>query len=96
MRSPARPRTRSERRHAAGRLTPAAAGPGRRAAPQRRSYPVPPMEETHARTEVIIGNWLKARGNRDQVGCVFFWGGTHRPSPRRAGPAGGGGGRCRA
>jgi hypothetical protein len=32
-----------------------------------RSYPVPPMEETHARTEVIIGNWMAARGNRDKV-----------------------------
>lgn len=30
-------------------------------------YPVPPMEETHAKTEVIIGNWMKARNNRSQL-----------------------------
>eukprot|EP00775_Hariotina_reticulata_P014612 gene14612-14744_t len=30
-------------------------------------YPVPPSRENNARTEIIIGNWMKARGNRDQV-----------------------------
>jgi hypothetical protein len=30
-------------------------------------YPVPPMQETHARTEIIIGNWMQARNNRDKV-----------------------------
>lgn len=25
------------------------------------------MEETHAKTEIIIGNWMKARNNRDKV-----------------------------
>lgn len=30
-------------------------------------YPVPPSAETYAGTEVIIGNWFKGRGNRDQV-----------------------------
>lgn len=30
-------------------------------------YPVPPMAETQGRTEEIIGNWLEARKNRDQV-----------------------------
>lgn len=30
-------------------------------------YPVPPRAETYGATETIIGNWLKARGNRDQV-----------------------------
>lgn len=31
-------------------------------------YPIPPCEANNARTEKIIGNWLKARGNRSQVG----------------------------
>ena len=30
-------------------------------------YPVPPRRETQGRTETIIGNWMKARGNRDRV-----------------------------
>jgi aryl-alcohol dehydrogenase-like predicted oxidoreductase len=30
-------------------------------------YPVPPKAETQGRTEEIIGNWMKARGNRDNV-----------------------------
>ena len=30
-------------------------------------YPVPPKPETYSTTESYIGNWLKARGNRDQV-----------------------------
>ena len=30
-------------------------------------YPVPPREETQGLTETYIGNWLAARGNRDQV-----------------------------
>jgi aryl-alcohol dehydrogenase-like predicted oxidoreductase len=30
-------------------------------------YPVPIQQETHARTERYIGNWLKSRGCRDQV-----------------------------
>ncbi len=30
-------------------------------------YPVPPKAETYTRTESYIGNWLKARGNRDKV-----------------------------
>ncbi|KAF6257801.1 aldo/keto reductase [Scenedesmus sp. NREL 46B-D3] len=30
-------------------------------------YPVPPTKENNARTERIIGNWLKARGNRSQL-----------------------------
>lgn len=29
-------------------------------------YPVPPMPETQGRTEAYIGNWIKARNNRDQ------------------------------
>jgi hypothetical protein len=28
---------------------------------------VPPSKENNARTERIIGNWMKARGNRSQV-----------------------------
>ena len=30
-------------------------------------YPVPPCAQTYGATETIIGNWFKARGNRDQV-----------------------------
>ena len=30
-------------------------------------YPVPPGAETYGRTEEIIGSWMKARGNRDEV-----------------------------
>lgn len=30
-------------------------------------YPVPPQAETYGATETYIGNWFKARGNRDQV-----------------------------
>lgn len=30
-------------------------------------YPVPVMEETFARTETIIGNWLEKRGKRDDL-----------------------------
>ncbi|MCL6268993.1 NADP(H)-dependent aldo-keto reductase [Sansalvadorimonas sp. 2012CJ34-2] len=30
-------------------------------------YPVPPKEETYTRTESIIGNWLKQRGQRDDI-----------------------------
>ena len=30
-------------------------------------YPVPPRAETYGATEVFIGNWLAARGNRDKV-----------------------------
>ncbi|MBB3061979.1 NADP(H)-dependent aldo-keto reductase [Microbulbifer rhizosphaerae] len=30
-------------------------------------YPVPPRPETYGRTEEITGNWLAARGDRDQV-----------------------------
>lgn len=30
-------------------------------------YPVPPTAETYGATESIIGNWFKARGNRDKV-----------------------------
>jgi len=30
-------------------------------------YPVPPRAETIGRTEVYIGNWMKARGCRDKV-----------------------------
>ncbi|PCE62823.1 NADP(H)-dependent aldo-keto reductase [Sediminicola luteus] len=30
-------------------------------------YPVPAQAETYADTERIIGNWFKARGNRDQI-----------------------------
>lgn len=30
-------------------------------------YPVPPMAETQGRTEQYIGNWLAARGNREQL-----------------------------
>ena len=30
-------------------------------------YPVPPRAETQGRTETFIGNWLRARGCRDQV-----------------------------
>lgn len=29
-------------------------------------YPVPPKAETYAQTEVIIGNWIKERNNRDK------------------------------
>eukprot|EP00967_Tisochrysis_lutea_P131699 scaffold229211_cov17-Tisochrysis_lutea.AAC.1 len=29
-------------------------------------YPVPPRPETIGRTEVYIGNWMKARGCRDK------------------------------
>ena len=30
-------------------------------------YPVPPKAETYGHSETIIGNWLKARGSRNQV-----------------------------
>jgi aryl-alcohol dehydrogenase-like predicted oxidoreductase len=30
-------------------------------------YPIPPKPETQGRTETIIGNWMKAKRNRDQV-----------------------------
>lgn len=30
-------------------------------------YPIPPKPETQGRTEIYIGNWIKARGNRDRV-----------------------------
>jgi aryl-alcohol dehydrogenase-like predicted oxidoreductase len=30
-------------------------------------YPIPPKPETQGLTEVYIGNWMKARGNRDRV-----------------------------
>jgi aryl-alcohol dehydrogenase-like predicted oxidoreductase len=30
-------------------------------------YPIPPKAETQGRTESIIGNWIKARRNRDRV-----------------------------
>jgi len=30
-------------------------------------YPIPPKAETQGRTEQIIGNWMKARGNRSRV-----------------------------
>jgi aryl-alcohol dehydrogenase-like predicted oxidoreductase len=30
-------------------------------------YAIPPKAETQGRTETIIGNWFKARGNRDKI-----------------------------
>ncbi|MBI1620627.1 aldo/keto reductase [Aquamicrobium zhengzhouense] len=30
-------------------------------------YPIPPKPETQGRTERYIGNWMKARGNRDKI-----------------------------
>ncbi len=30
-------------------------------------YPIPPKRQTQGQTETIIGNWMKARGNRDQI-----------------------------
>ena len=30
-------------------------------------YAIPPRAETAGSTEVIIGNWMKARGNRDKI-----------------------------
>lgn len=30
-------------------------------------YPIPPKADTQGRTERYIGNWMKARGNRDKV-----------------------------
>ncbi len=30
-------------------------------------YPIPPKRETQGRTEEIIGSWMKARNNRDQI-----------------------------
>jgi aryl-alcohol dehydrogenase-like predicted oxidoreductase len=30
-------------------------------------YAIPPRAETYGATEVIIGNWMKARGNRDKI-----------------------------
>ena len=30
-------------------------------------YPIPPKAETQGRTETYIGNWMKARANRDRV-----------------------------
>ena len=30
-------------------------------------YPIPPKAETQGHTERYIGNWMKARGNRDKV-----------------------------
>ncbi len=30
-------------------------------------YPIPPKRETQGRTEEIIGTWMKARGNRQQI-----------------------------
>lgn len=32
-----------------------------------KMYPVPPKPETQGATEVMIGNWLKARGGRDKL-----------------------------
>ncbi len=46
-------------------------------------YPVPPKPETQGATEVMIGNWLKARGGRGQAvfGLKNCWhrlqGGSH-------------------
>ena len=31
------------------------------------TYPIMPRKETYGRTEKIIGNWLKDRGNRDKI-----------------------------
>src|SRR3989344_6900669 len=30
-------------------------------------YPIPPRGESHGRTEIYIGNWLKKRKNRDSL-----------------------------
>ena len=30
-------------------------------------YPIMPRKETYGKTEEIIGNWLKERGNRDKI-----------------------------
>ena len=30
-------------------------------------YSIPPNAQTYGSTETIIGNWFKARGNRDQI-----------------------------
>ena len=30
-------------------------------------YPIPPKRQTQGRTEEIIGTWMKARGNREQI-----------------------------
>jgi len=30
-------------------------------------YPFPSTPETYGRTEEIVGNWMKARGNRDKI-----------------------------
>ncbi|MCP4935027.1 MAG: NADP(H)-dependent aldo-keto reductase [bacterium] len=30
-------------------------------------YPIPPKRKTQGRTEEIIGSWMKARGNREQI-----------------------------
>ncbi|MCW9089412.1 MAG: aldo/keto reductase, partial [Gammaproteobacteria bacterium] len=30
-------------------------------------YPIPPKAESYGRTEEIIGEWMKARGSRDEI-----------------------------
>ena len=30
-------------------------------------YPIMPSKETYGKTETIIGNWFKKRGNRDKI-----------------------------
>jgi aryl-alcohol dehydrogenase-like predicted oxidoreductase len=44
-------------------------------------YPIPPSDETYGRTEEILGNWLKKRGNRDQliIATKICPPGKHRP-----------------
>ena len=44
-------------------------------------YPIPPSEETYGKTEEILGNWLKQRGNREQliIATKICPPGKHRP-----------------
>lgn len=50
-------------------------------------YPVPPRPETQGRTESYIGNWLKARGNRDKIVLATKVAGPSRGSDAGIRPA---------
>ncbi|URQ60196.1 NADP(H)-dependent aldo-keto reductase [Pantoea alhagi] len=50
-------------------------------------YPVPPRPETQGLTESYIGNWLKARGNRDKIVLATKVAGPSRGSDAGIRPA---------
>jgi hypothetical protein len=45
------------------------------------------MEDTHAKTEVIIGNWMKARNNRSQVRAAATAAAAAAATPQLTRPA---------